>query len=188
MSRPSNRPAIVDAALRVAERAGVGAITLDAVAAEAGLTKSGVIYHFPTKAELLEGIHSELAARWEQQLTDLLDAAGVDPADATPRDRLAAYIRASAETATAGEYLFVSDAETTRANAEQWDAVSARWVADAPQPEPDGSFSPTAMRRFIAQLAADGLWSHAFVNGERMSPELRTATAEAIIAQLDDDD
>lgn len=184
MSRPSNRPAIMDAALRVAERVGVGALTIEAVAAEAGLTKGGVIYHFPTKAELLTGIHIELAARWERQLRELL---GVDPAEAPPQDRLAAYIRASAETATPGEYLFVSDAETTRANAEPWDEVSIRWVPDAPQPAADGSYSPAAMRRFIAQLAADGLWSHAFVNGERMPLELRTAVAEAIIAELGDD-
>lgn len=183
MSRPSSRPAIVDAALRVAERAGVGAVTLEAVAAEAGLTKGGVVYHFPTKAELLAGIHAELAARWEEQLTGLLD---VEPSEATRADRLAAYIRASAETATPGEYLFVSDAETTRANAEPWDEVSARWAPDAPRPRADGSYAPEELRVFVAQLAADGLWSHTFVNGERMPPELRAAVAEAIIAGLGD--
>lgn len=183
MSRPSNRPTIVDAALRVAERTGVGSITLEAVAAEAGLTKGGVIYHFPTKPELLAGIHAELATRWEQQLTGLLDAG---EAEATPHDRLAAYIRCSAETSSPGEYLFVSDAETTRTNAQPWDEVSARWAPEAPRPLPDGSYDRTEMRHFIALLAADGLWANAFVNGERVTPQLRAAAAEAIITELGD--
>lgn len=183
MSRPSNRPAIMNAALRVAERAGVGGITIEAVAAEAGLTKGGVIYHFPTRGALLAGIHRELADRWDAQMRELL---GGEPAGASQRDRLAAYIRASAATATPGEYLFVSDAETTRNNVEPWDDVSRRWIADPPEPRDDGSYDPEALRLFAAQLAADGLWSHEFVNGQRMTPELRTAAAEAIIRSLDD--
>lgn len=181
MSRPSNRPAIVDAALRVAERAGVAGITLESVAAEAGLTKGGVIYHFPTKAALLTGIHEDLAARWEHQMTGLL---GADPAEASEQDRLAAYVRASAETADPGEYLFMSDAEATRTNVDPWDAVTTRWVAEPPQPAADGSYSRAAMRAYIARLAADGLWAHPFEYGERLTPEFRSAVAEAIIDQL----
>lgn len=182
MSRPSNRPAIVDAALRVAERAGIAGLSIESVAAEAGLSKGGVVYHFPTRAELLAGIHRELAERWHQQMCALL---GGDPADATPRDRLAAYIRASADTGEPGEYLFVLDAETTRANAEPWDEVSRRWIADPPAPRADGSYDPDALHMFTAQLAADGLWAQRFVNGERLAPELRTAAAERLIASLD---
>jgi AcrR family transcriptional regulator len=173
----------MNAALRVAERAGVGGITIEAVAAEAGLTKGGVIYHFPTRGALLAGIHRELADRWDAQMRELL---GGEPAGASQRDRLAAYIRASAATATPGEYLFVSDAETTRNNVDPWDDVSRRWIADPPEPRDDGSYDPEALRLFAAQLAADGLWSHEFVNGQRMTPELRTAAAEAIIRSLDD--
>lgn len=44
---------ILDAAERVAQRDGVGRVTLDAVAKEAGLSKSGLIHHYPSKDALI---------------------------------------------------------------------------------------------------------------------------------------
>ncbi|MFT3684453.1 MAG: TetR/AcrR family transcriptional regulator [Phycisphaerales bacterium] len=44
---------ILDAAERVAMRDGVGHVTLDAVAKEAGLSKSGLIHHYPSKDALI---------------------------------------------------------------------------------------------------------------------------------------
>ena len=49
-------------------RDGARALTLDAVAAEAGVSKGGVLYHFATKRALIDG----LIARW---LDDFEDAA-----------------------------------------------------------------------------------------------------------------
>jgi AcrR family transcriptional regulator len=52
---PCSPPAdpILDAAERVAMRDGVGHVTLDAVAKEAGLSKSGLIHHYPSKDALI---------------------------------------------------------------------------------------------------------------------------------------
>jgi AcrR family transcriptional regulator len=65
VTRPSKRTNILDAALRVAERDGVTGITLDAVAQEAGLTKAGLMYHFPSREALLWGIQEHLIVFWE---------------------------------------------------------------------------------------------------------------------------
>lgn len=45
--RPSKKSAIVEAAMRVAEEQGLSAVTIDAVAEQAGITKGGLLYHFP---------------------------------------------------------------------------------------------------------------------------------------------
>ncbi len=52
---------MIEAALRVIEDRGVHSLTLDAVAEEAGVTKRGLIYHFPSKSALILGLHVHLA-------------------------------------------------------------------------------------------------------------------------------
>lgn len=50
---PSNREKILDAAVQVAIRDGILAMTLDAVAKEAGVSKGGLIHHFRSKDDLI---------------------------------------------------------------------------------------------------------------------------------------
>jgi AcrR family transcriptional regulator len=49
------RTQICEAAVRLVARAGLASITIDAVAREAGVSKGGVLHHFPSKDELLQG-------------------------------------------------------------------------------------------------------------------------------------
>lgn len=53
MSAPSRKEQLVDAALAVVAQSGGSALTLDAVAEQAGLSKGGLLYHFPTKEKLI---------------------------------------------------------------------------------------------------------------------------------------
>ena len=45
--RESKRTVILDAAVNVIESDGITAVTFDSVAAAAGITRGGIIYHFP---------------------------------------------------------------------------------------------------------------------------------------------
>jgi AcrR family transcriptional regulator len=57
MSPPANsREMIIDAAEAVVVESGAGHMTLDAVAARAGVSKGGLLYHFPTKEALLKAM------------------------------------------------------------------------------------------------------------------------------------
>ena len=51
--RQSSRDKLIDAALKLVSELGVQQVTIDAVAAAAGVTKGGLIYHFKTRDELL---------------------------------------------------------------------------------------------------------------------------------------
>ena len=53
--RPA-RERLLDAAERVVAESGATHLTLDAVAKSAGVSKGGLLYHFPTKEALLEGM------------------------------------------------------------------------------------------------------------------------------------
>lgn len=54
--RKSSREKILDAAAELVSEIGAGRLTLDAVAERAGLSKGGLLYNFPTKDALLQGM------------------------------------------------------------------------------------------------------------------------------------
>src|SRR5829696_3584237 len=56
MARPSRRRELLDAAIAVIRRDGAQALTLDAVAAAAGVSQVVVLYHFGTKRALIDGL------------------------------------------------------------------------------------------------------------------------------------
>ncbi|MFV0633875.1 TetR/AcrR family transcriptional regulator, partial [Demequina sp.] len=72
----ATKPEILDAALNVL-RAGE-ALTLDAVARASGLTKPGVVHHFPTKERLSVAVLDHLLEKWEADLTERAGA-NADP-------------------------------------------------------------------------------------------------------------
>jgi AcrR family transcriptional regulator len=69
--RPSARQAILDAALALIAEVGGNHLTLEAVAGRAGISKGGLLYHFPTKQALLVGLVEEAIA----EAVALLDSA-----------------------------------------------------------------------------------------------------------------
>ena len=59
----SSRERILAASVQVALRDGVSAMTLDAVAKEAGVSKGGLLYHFSSKDELIAAMLQHHAGR-----------------------------------------------------------------------------------------------------------------------------
>ena len=165
MTRPSKRTNILDAALRVAERDGVTGITLDAVAQEAGLTKAGLMYYFPSREALLWGIQEHLIVFWEGAMEA---AAGKTAA------------RVATESAGSAELALILEFSKHAGLAAQWDGVVARWTPTAEEAATD----PRAFAMFIARLAADGLWSFESMYDTRLNPQFRSAVAEAIAAMI----
>lgn len=61
---PSLRDQLLDAAESVAVREGVSRLTFDAVAAEAGVSKGGLLHYFTNKDQLIEGMVRRAADGW----------------------------------------------------------------------------------------------------------------------------
>ena len=60
------RDRILDAAERVVGDVGAARITLDVVAQAAGVSKGGLLYHFPSKESLMEALAQRYVANMEQ--------------------------------------------------------------------------------------------------------------------------
>ncbi|WBB59120.1 TetR family transcriptional regulator [Streptomyces sp. WMMC500] len=178
--RPSSRTPILEAAVRVVERSGITALTLDAAAAEAGLTKPGLMYHFPTRDALLLAI--------QRHLTELLDAQlraelGKPFEEATARERAAAYVRCCGQGAGAGtaDFVFMVASATRPELARIWDEFADRWAPEPPGPDPD----PEALDLFLARVAADGLWLYHATAHAPLSPEVAEAVRRRLAALTD---
>lgn len=65
--RSGARDRLLDAAESLVAREGVSNLTLDAVAREAGVSKGGLLYHFPSKSALITAIVERLATRCDME-------------------------------------------------------------------------------------------------------------------------
>ena len=68
MPKETVRSRLLRAAEELAHENGAGNISLDAVAARAGVSKGGLLYHFPSKAKLLEALVERYIAQFEVAL------------------------------------------------------------------------------------------------------------------------
>lgn len=148
-SPEDTRRLVLDAAGSAIRRGGVGT-TLDLVAREAGVSKGGLVYHFPSKTSLL-------VALAQAELDTFRDAvhAHLDRPEGTPGRLVRAYVRASLAPVDEGEALerFTLIAQLlavpevlhlARADDERWQAALAA----------DGV--PEATRTLVL-AAADGI-------------------------------
>ncbi|PBC06147.1 TetR family transcriptional regulator [Mesorhizobium sp. WSM3860] len=88
--RANSRDRILAAAADVAREAGPGSLSLDAVANRAGVSKGGLLYNFPTKAKLMQGLVENYLNEFEQALEARIAETGHEHA-------LSAYVRLSAD-------------------------------------------------------------------------------------------
>lgn len=83
------RETVLRAAAQIIARHGVSAFTIEAVSQEAGVTKGGVLHHFPSKEALMNGLIDQVMQTFRTRLEEELLT---EPADA-PGRWLRAYIR-----------------------------------------------------------------------------------------------
>ncbi|MBK0024901.1 TetR/AcrR family transcriptional regulator [Stenotrophomonas sp. S48] len=175
--RTSKRQRILDAAVAVINREGVRAVTFESVAAEAQLTRGGLLYHFPSREALLRGIDEHLVQQWEASMEVLL---GKRAEEASALERYQTFVRVSAQSATRAELLFMLESMDPEAGERPWAPVMERWAPAAPASVDDAA----GMDRFVARLAADGLWIYEAMYEGKLEPALRAQVAERIAGLL----
>jgi TetR/AcrR family acrAB operon transcriptional repressor len=75
----ATRDALLDAAERMFERQGVASTTLHAIAAEAGVTRGAVYWHFRDKADLFDAMMARATLPFEQICSDIERLSHDDP-------------------------------------------------------------------------------------------------------------
>ena len=153
MSRPAHRPSLRDKALDSGLdllRRGTP-LSLDSVARAAGLTKPGLMYHFPTKVTLMTALVDRVVDRCEGELEWHLPAGTTSP---TTKERLAAYLRWSLVSPHDGaDLVMLGDPRLRDRMIARWSERLQPWV-EIPEDLP----APDRARLHLVRLAADGAW------------------------------
>jgi AcrR family transcriptional regulator len=161
VARGDTRAKLLDAASTVIRRDGPQALTLDAVAAEAGVSKGGLLYHFRSKRELLDG----LVDRWMDDFQRDIDAESGNFA----RRYVAANDGAHAEEVGMLAAL-VADPQVLAAVRDRHETWQDRVASEGGNP----------VDATVARLAADGLWLADLLGTAPPRGELR----EQVLARL----
>lgn len=171
------RARILTAAENVVLRDGVGHLTLEATATEAGLSKGGVLYHFGTRDALVEAMVRRLIDSFHADLADR------QAADSGPGSFTRAYVGATFEPSRPPE-----TERENRLGAALVAAASAEPTLLAPIQEDfaemqrgvEGDGIDPA-RATVARLAADGLWLAELFGLGPIDPALRAAVAGVLV-------
>ena len=67
---PGTREKLLEAAERITVREGVSRMALDAVSREAGVSKGGLFYHFPSKDALIASMIERFIERFERDIEE----------------------------------------------------------------------------------------------------------------------
>jgi AcrR family transcriptional regulator len=166
----ATRDAILDAANRVLTEKGVEGFTLEAVAAEGGVSKGGLLYHFPSKNSLIEGMITRSIDRVDDALKEELARAS--------GDYLTAYIRASFRTALSPEPVsramiaaMAGDPSLMEPLRTRFERMQREIAAAAPTPE----------LGTLLRLCLDGLWFSELYNFAPPPPPLRLRMRDALL-------
>lgn len=171
------RSQILDAAQAVVTRDGVRNLTLEAVAAHAGISKGGLLYHFRSKEDLATAMVERSIAWFDDAL---LDAA---KGDEEKKGRFArAYVRASlgmTPLTGAGFDSFCSSITTALLSyPERLAPVRDQGERTQADLENDGIDPVLAT---IIRLAVDGLWLSENFNLMRFDPAMKAKVAERLL-------
>lgn len=154
------------AATVVAER-GYSSLTLDAVGAAAGVSKGGVLYHFPTKEALVAALLEELTSEFEA------DQSAAHAADPTPPG---AWTRAYASAGSvppegADQVAAVALLAAVGHDPSLLEPLQTRYRAWVERLDADGLPGVDA---HVVRLAADGLWAADLFQLAPPDPALRS--------------
>jgi AcrR family transcriptional regulator len=165
---------LLDVAGELVTESGVIALTLEAVAKRAGVSKGGLLHHFRSKHALLMAMVQDISDRFMEQVAE---QAGNDP-DAHGRSARA-YVRTVVDE---------PDQEIRR-----WGALSAAFMSDpslmadwrarlGEQRAADAAEGTDPVGPMIARLAADGLWLADVCGLYGIDEDMRGRIADRLIA------
>ncbi|MDU7512811.1 MAG: TetR/AcrR family transcriptional regulator, partial [Corynebacterium sp.] len=135
MPRINKKTAALEAALDIIAAEDVSGLTYDSLAQATGMSKSGLIYHFPTRHNLLVDCHRFCAERWEEELEQL--AGGHPASELSLAERSRALVLSMGKKDPLVKLLMCVHSQTHPDFSAQWADVDARWMVDPSAAETD---------------------------------------------------
>jgi len=152
-------------------------MTLEAVAEKAGVSKGGLLYHFPTKEALLLALVKRFMDRFNEKRLRLLEAT-----DEGSLREARAFVQGAFDSGTDAERPRAAFLAAAANGIELLQPIKEYYQARfAEFAEPDEAFPLCA----VAALAADGLWMLELMQLSPLSPEQRERVKAKLFELLD---
>jgi AcrR family transcriptional regulator len=145
----SSREQILDGALAMLNSGAT--VSLESAARQAGLTKPGVMYHFPTKEALMVSLLDRVVDAWERDLAARLP----QPVEQTsPAERMRAYLDWALDCEVEpSDLVMFADPRLREQLTDRWVERMRPWLETPADLPPDEQARLTAVR-----LIAEGTW------------------------------
>jgi AcrR family transcriptional regulator len=166
----STRLLILDAANRVIVDNGTNALTLDAVAKQAGVSKGGLLYHFPNKDSLIMGMVERFVAEFDTALNKEIQKNG--------GDWLSAYIHVSFENNPEREKISCALFAAFANNLNLLEPLRKKFIEWQKKIETD-AISPEIGT--IIRLTLDGMWLSDLMNFAPPTLSLRKKVLSSLL-------
>lgn len=174
--RPSARDKILDATLDLVREIGVPAITLEAVAQRAGVSKGGLLYHFPFKEQLMLAANEYLIDRRIQARQAVHEELTPHPNRA-----LKAYVLASVTNRAGNDAISTKLLSAGSMQDASSEPIKRYFMERFPPFASDVGFERAA----LAHAATEGLWFMEMHGVSPFTPKQREALVGAILSIVD---
>jgi len=174
-NKNSKKELILEAAAALINEEGVEKMTLEAVAKKAGVSKGGLLYHFPGKQELIEGLVESLTVGFTEKLNEQAEEEG-DRSGKWGRAYVGATFGSEEETSVSPMLAAFPAAMFT--DPRLLDQVRGQYEEWQKLIENDG-IDP--VKATILRLAVDGLWYAELFRLAPPDPELRRQVRDELM-------
>ena len=155
---------------------GPAGLVLDAIAADAGVSKGGLLYHFASKEALVAGLCERMLEHFDRQLASLSEA-DAEPEGAWTRAYLASTVTADGKPADDSAQLMAGILATLGRDSAHLEAVRECFAAWHARLAEDG-IDPR--RATLVRLAADGLWLSGLLGLSQLDAEQSRCVLHAL--------
>lgn len=173
MTKPSTtKSKILQAAARVVEEKGASQLTLEAVAKQAGVSKGGLLYHYPSKSALLSAMVIYLNENFERAIEKRVKegASWLEAYVILSFDPQHSQIKESAGMLAA----IANDMNLLEPLAQRYKMLHEQLEANVSDPD----------LATIVRLAADGLWFTELFNVSPLNDERRSQILTALLTLM----
>jgi AcrR family transcriptional regulator len=145
------RAQLLNAAAQIAVERGLGSLTLDMVAQRAGVSKGGLIHHFPNRIALIEGLFDQLLFGFEKSIEEFISC---DENESGKFTR--AYLKATVNSCDDGSNNKLLGAFALAMSNDE--ALSAKWRNWLQKQIKKNGEDKNPVLNSAIRYAADGIW------------------------------
>ena len=167
------RQQLLDVAAKLSLEKGPASVTLDAVSQAAGVSKGGLLHHFPNKLSLLDGLFTDLTGKLDRAIAEKMQA------DIEPKGR---FTRA---------YTSVFFSPDGLQDGEQWKVLTIalisephlreRWQHWVERHLAENDGTDSSLEALLVRYAVDGLWLADLLGSPTMDGEKRAAMLDRLL-------